>query len=105
MAVERWDAERDGPFSETALRRKLEALGCVVSKYVYEPGTHFPEHSHHVDKIDAVVSGRFQIAIAGQIFELGEGDWISVPRGVRHAATVIGNDAVISLDGVIASSR
>jgi quercetin dioxygenase-like cupin family protein len=100
MAVERWNAAVHGPFSEAALRRHLEAAGYVVARYTYPPGTHFPEHTHGVDKIDAVVSGRFRLVVGGHLFVLGPGEWAAVPRGVRHTATVIGEAPVVSLDAV-----
>lgn len=100
MAVERWNEAIDGPFSEAALRRKLEADGYLVARYTYPPGTHFPEHTHDVDKIDAVISGRFRLVVAGHLAVLGPGEWLAVPRGVRHSATVVGDDPVVSLDAV-----
>jgi quercetin dioxygenase-like cupin family protein len=100
MAVHRWNAALDGPLSEDALRRKLEAAGYLVARYTYPPGTHFPEHTHEVDKIDGVLSGRFRLVVAGHLAVLGPGDWIEVPRGVRHSATVVGDDPVVSLDAV-----
>jgi quercetin dioxygenase-like cupin family protein len=90
----------DGPVSETTLRRRLQSEGYEVTRYVYAPGTRFPDHTHEVDKIDAVVSGRFQIVIEGDAFMLGSGDFVHVPRGVRHSAEVIGDEPVVSLDGV-----
>jgi quercetin dioxygenase-like cupin family protein len=98
--VRRWNPDSDGELSEHALRRKLEAEGYSVSRYTYSPGTHFPEHSHGVDKIDAVLSGRFELVVSGERVVLGPGDWIAVPRGVRHTATVLGGDPVVSLDAV-----
>jgi quercetin dioxygenase-like cupin family protein len=86
--------------SEAALRRRLEAEGYDVSRYTYPPGTHFPEHTHRVDKIDAVISGRFELVVSGETAVLGPGDWIDVPRGVPHAATVLGREPVVSLDAV-----
>jgi quercetin dioxygenase-like cupin family protein len=100
MLGRRWNTSQDGPLSESALRRKLEDAGYRVSRYTYSPGTHFPEHTHDVDKIDAVVSGQFEIVLAGRSFVLGPGDWIEVPRGGRHSATVIGDEPVVSLDAV-----
>ena len=100
MPAGRWNPSLEGPLSESALRRKLEDAGYRVSSYTYSPGTHFPEHTHDVDKIDAVVSGRFEIVLGGQAFVLEPGDWIEVPRGGRHSATVIGDEPVVSLDAV-----
>ena len=90
MRVRHWNDSLDGPFSETALRHKLEAAGYLVSRYTYAPGTSFPEHSHKIYKIDAVVSGRFRMVVAGHFAILGPGDWVEVPRGVHHTAAVIG---------------
>jgi quercetin dioxygenase-like cupin family protein len=100
MAVQRWNPQGDGELTETALRAKIEAQGYSVSRYVYSPGTHFPEHTHSVDKIDAVLSGQFELVVAGVRVVLGAGDWIAVPRGVPHIATVLGDAPVVSLDCV-----
>jgi mannose-6-phosphate isomerase-like protein (cupin superfamily) len=104
MAVHRWNDALDGEFSESALRRKLESQGYTVAKYVYPPGTVFPDHKHGVDKIDAVVSGRFRLVIGGHVAVLGPGDWVNVPRGVTHNATVMGEEPVVSLDAVRTAS-
>jgi quercetin dioxygenase-like cupin family protein len=98
MGRHSWNDTLDGPFSEAALRRRLEAAGYLVARYTYSPGTSFPAHRHDVDKIDAVVSGRFRLVVGGDLVVLGPGDWIEVPRGVRHTATVLGDDPVVSLD-------
>jgi quercetin dioxygenase-like cupin family protein len=100
MSVRRWNPATDGELSEKALRRKLEAAGYIVSRYTYPPGTSFPEHTHGVDKIDAVVSGRFELVVEGVTAILGAGDWIAVPRGVPHTATVVGDEPVVSLDAI-----
>lgn len=100
MAIHRWNSAIDGKFSETALRLKLEALGYRVARWVYQPGTVFPDHTHAVDKIDAVVSGRFRLVINGHLAVLGPGDWADVPRGAVHSATVEGDQPVVSLDAI-----
>lgn len=100
MPVHRWNRAIDGEFSEAALRRRLEAQGYRVARYVYPAGTVFPDHKHDVDKIDAVVSGRFRLIIGGHLAMLGPGDWVDVPRGVTHNATVMGDEPVVSLDAV-----
>lgn len=100
MQVERWDPAVDGELSEDALRRKLATRGCHVTRYTYPSGTYFPEHSHAVDKIDAVLSGRCRMTMAGHSVSLEAGDSLTVPRGAVHSAEVIGNEAVVSLDAV-----
>ena len=100
MSIHRWNPSSDGELTEKALRKKLEADGYSVSRYVYPPGTHFPAHTHGVDKIDAVVSGQFELVVSGTRHVLGPGDWIAVPRGVPHTATVVGDVQVVSLDAV-----
>ena len=98
MKVEHWKAEIDGPLTEAALRGKLEALGYHVSRYVYPPGTHFPDHSHRVDKIDTVLSGRFRMVLEGHAVILEAGDWLGVPQDAFHSAEVVGDEPVVSLD-------
>lgn len=100
MQVERWNPEQDGPLTEAAMRRKLEELGYQVSRYVYPPGTYFGPHTHDLDKIDAVLSGRFRIGMGPDFAVLEAGDMVRVPRGAEHSAEVVSPDPVISLDAV-----
>jgi len=98
--VEHWVTERDGPLSEAAMRRKLEARGYRVTGYVYPPGTVFPDHVHAADKIDAVLSGQFRMVLEGVEAILGPGDCLAVPRNAVHSAAVVGDAPVVSLDAV-----
>jgi quercetin dioxygenase-like cupin family protein len=98
MNVERWDSELDGPPTEATLSARLEEKGFRVSRYVYPAGTIFPEHNHSIDKIDAVLSGRFRIVIKDLDVILEAGDHIYVPRGTVHRAEVVGDEPVVSLD-------
>ena len=100
MAIERWDEESDGPLSEESMRQKLAARGFRVARYVYPPGTYFPDHTHGVDKIDAVLAGRFRLTLVGQSVVLEAGESIEVPRGAVHSAEVVGDEPVVSLDAV-----
>jgi quercetin dioxygenase-like cupin family protein len=100
MQVEHWNTERDGPLTEAAMRDKLERRGYIVSRYVYPPGTHFPDHEHGVDKIDGVLSGQFRMAMAAQEAVLEAGDMLAVPRHVSHSAEVVGDEPVVTLDAV-----
>lgn len=98
VQIEHWDPDREGPFSEDALRRKLERRGYDVSRYVYPPGTYFANHRHAVEKIDTVVSGRFRMTLKGRNVILEAGDCLLVPAGAVHSAEVVGSISVVSLD-------
>lgn len=98
MKVERWNTEKDGPLTESLLRQKLERLGYQVSRFIYPPGTHFPDHTHDIDKIDAVIAGRFRMTLEGTAVVLEAGDSLAVPRGAVHSAEVVGDEPVVSLD-------
>lgn len=100
LPLERWDNNRDGLLSEKSLRKKIEAKGFSVSKYHYPPGTYFPDHTHEVDKIDAVLSGKFRMKMLGQEVILEAGDMLYVPKGTVHSAEVVGTEPVVSLDAV-----
>jgi quercetin dioxygenase-like cupin family protein len=100
MNVEHWDEAGQGPPSEAAMRRVLEQRGYSVSRYVYPPGTCFPEHTHGMDKIDAVLGGRFKLVLEGCPVVLEAGDMIHVPAGAVHSAEVLGGEPVVSLDAV-----
>jgi hypothetical protein len=39
MVAELWNPEQNGALTEAALKRKLEARGFAVTRYVYYPGT------------------------------------------------------------------
>lgn len=98
MEVEHWDPMGSGKFTEEKLRAKLEAEGYAVTRYVYPPGTHFTDHSHSLDKKDAVVSGRLKLEMEGRAVILEAGDAIAVPAGIVHRAEVVGDEPVVSLD-------
>ena len=100
MKLDRWNPDDDETLSEATLREKLQKLGYRVSRYVYPPGTAFPTHSHDVNKVDAVLSGEFRITMDGESVVLGADDSVQVPRGADDSAEVIGDPAVVSLDGV-----
>jgi quercetin dioxygenase-like cupin family protein len=98
--IEHWNPQTDGELNEANMRARLEAMGYSVTRYVYPPGTFFPDHSHGVDKIDGVLSGQFRMNIYGVSLTLIAGDLLAVPRGVVHSAEVVGPEPVVSLDAV-----
>jgi len=100
LNLDHWNEAVDGELTESAMRENLEQQGYTVTRYVYPPGTYFPDHTHEEDKIDAVLSGQFMMRMEGETVILEAGDSLAVPRGVAHSAEVVGHEPVVSLDAV-----
>ena len=100
VRVERWRGG-DGEPTEKRMMRALELEGYDVLVYTYRPGTVFPEHEHPRPKCDAVLAGILRVTVAGMSFDLGTGDRIYLPAGTPHAAEVVGQETVVSLDGTL----
>ncbi|HEY2797987.1 MAG TPA: cupin domain-containing protein [Thermoanaerobaculia bacterium] len=100
VRLEQWSAG-DGPLTEKRMMRLLELEGYDVLVYTYRPGTMFPPHQHAQDKCDGVLSGTLRITVGEAAFDLGPGDRLYVPAGTSHAASVMGEKTVVSLDGTL----
>ncbi|HYX21931.1 MAG TPA: cupin domain-containing protein [Thermoanaerobaculia bacterium] len=100
VRVERWP-RGDGAPTEKRMMRALELEGFDVLVTTYRPGTVFPEHEHPRPKCDAVLEGVLRVTVDGNAFDLGAGDRIYLPAGTRHAAEVVGQETVVSLDGTL----
>jgi quercetin dioxygenase-like cupin family protein len=98
--LERWNAA-DGPLNEKRMMRLLEFEGYDVLVFTYRPGTTFAEHQHAQAKCDGILSGTLRISVGDAVFDLGPGDRLYVPAGTRHAAEVVGDKTVVSLDGTM----
>ena len=95
--IEHWD-KKWGDLNERNMRKVIESRGYNVVKYVYPPGSYFPDHKHAFDKMDTVLNGKFKIEALGKKFVLEAGDLLHVPAGLVHNAEVLGDEDVVSLD-------
>jgi len=95
-----WCEISDQPLTSGAMRDYLENRGCRVAVYTYPPGTVFPVHSHDVDVMDSVLSGRFRKTMGGNSVVLQAGDMLKVPAGEPHSAEMVGDEPVLGLDSV-----
>lgn len=96
--VERWDVRRDGPLSEMALQRKIEALGFEVAARVY-PASHADVTSLH-DKvcIVGVARGLVKLSVDAEPSFLTAGDLAFVPRGAVRRLEGIGVATALCLE-------
>jgi quercetin dioxygenase-like cupin family protein len=100
LKIQKWDTVKNGALSGTAMMNLLERQGYRCTQYTYPAGTCFPEHSHSLDKIDAVLKGRFKITMGGKSFILSAGDYVYIPANTPHSAEVVGNESVVSIDAI-----
>lgn len=52
------------------------------------PGETYPPHDHPVTTARIIVTGGFDITIAGETRHCGPGDHVTVPKGVEHSVVV-----------------
>jgi quercetin dioxygenase-like cupin family protein len=100
MRIERWDARRDGPLSETALQHKLGSRGYQVSARTYPAGAVVAAQAGEDEGIQAVVSGLLKVTIGGESAILTAGDLVLVPQGALRRLEVVGSSPVRCLEGV-----
>jgi quercetin dioxygenase-like cupin family protein len=100
MRIDRWDARRDGPLSESALRHKVETVGYEVSKYAWPAGTVVPPQTQDRERVDAVVTGIVRVTLDGESAILTAGDMVYVPRGSVRRVEVVGAATAHCLDAV-----
>lgn len=105
MKIYHWNPDKDGKLNEENFKNKLEKMGYDVQGYTYSPNTSFEPHYHTCDKIDAILKGRFQVNIDGNTIVLKPGDYIQVPANKIHAARVVGEESVVSLDAIKRTSQ
>ena len=100
MRIDRWDARRDGPVTEAALRHKVETIGYQVSRFAWPAGTVVPSQTQDRERVDAVVTGIVKITLDGESAILTPGDMVYVPRGAVRRVEVVGSATAHCLDAI-----
>jgi quercetin dioxygenase-like cupin family protein len=85
----RWDE-----LQTTALAKGISAAVVVgdrlsAARYLLDPGTEVPEHSHDNEEFGHVLRGAIELRCNGATATVGEGDAFVVPAGVRHSARAL----------------
>ncbi|EIE18628.1 hypothetical protein COCSUDRAFT_54847 [Coccomyxa subellipsoidea C-169] len=98
LKIEKWDSRTLGELSRRAMLDKLQREGYNTTVYTFGPGTSFGDHSHPVDKKDAILGGRFLFRMGGEEVILEPGDQLEVPKGKTHYAECVGSEPVTFVD-------
>lgn len=69
--------------------RFLHGEGMTVAYWTVKAGATLPEHSHVHEQIAHVLSGEFELVVAGEPRILTPGTVALVPSGVRHSGRAV----------------
>ncbi len=85
------------PFDGIA-RQTMHGEKQTLVRYVYQPGSVFPVHSHPEEQITVVLSGSIDFSVGGSPITLCAGEAAIIPAHVPHGAVVTGSDIVETLN-------
>ena len=75
-------------------RQIVNGARQTIVRYLYQPGSVFPVHSHPQEQVTVVISGTIVFTVAGQELMLTGGHVAVIPAGVEHCASVVGAESV-----------
>lgn len=95
--------QRTGSFDELAesepyeglRRRTFDSGHATVNEYRFEPGAHFPLHTHPEEQLTFVTAGKIELTAGGEVTYLGPGEWAVVDGGVAHGIRALDGGAAI----------
>ena len=105
MRIERWDARCDGVLSETALYRKLRALGYEPLPRPNATSAVASARIHCRERVEAVVAGLIKVTIDGESAILTAGDLVFIPRGAVRRLEAVGSAPVQCLEAMYRADR
>jgi quercetin dioxygenase-like cupin family protein len=69
------------------VRRTLaQTKSMMLCEFIFDTHVEIPIHTHLHEQVGYIVSGRVEMTIDGQKFELKKGDSYSAPSNVPHGA-------------------
>lgn len=79
-------------------RQVIHGQRQTMVRYVYQPGTVFPQHEHPQEQITTILTGQIEFDIAGTRQIFGAGDVGVIPGGTPHGAKVVGDETVETIN-------
>jgi quercetin dioxygenase-like cupin family protein len=98
FAVKRWDSAT-GPLQLSALRTALQREGLATAWWSEVPGARVDEHEHPFPESRWVLSGYLRVYVGDEVVDLGPGDRLDLPPGMKHRFEVIGLSPAVFVTG------
>ena len=64
----------------------------------FEPGSHYPLHSHPYEQMSVLIQGRMRLTVGDDVREVGPGDMWYAAADVPHGGDILGDETVIFID-------
>lgn len=74
---------------------------CIFEQWC-APGTGAPMHTHKVEEVLSVISGRVEIRLADRIATLNQNESVIVPAGMEHGFRNVGEEE-LHMQAILAS--
>ena len=81
-------------------RQRVDGENATVVRYIYEPGSVFPPHSHPEEQMTIVLSGEIEFEVSNTRLSAGAGSIVVIPSGAIHGARVIGDEKVETMNAL-----
>jgi quercetin dioxygenase-like cupin family protein len=79
------------PVMPGVTRQRVDAQHMTVVRYRYEPGAHFPAHSHPEEQVVLVLSGEIEFMVGNCPVSAAAGSVLVIPPQTVHSARVVGD--------------
>ncbi len=66
---------------------KANSESILMGELVFSPGSKIPTHSHHNEEAMLVTEGRLEAVLGDERMDVGPGDLVLAPAGVKHGFT------------------
>jgi quercetin dioxygenase-like cupin family protein len=95
LYVRSWDAFPEVEILPNNHRTSIAGLNVGVNRIRWVHPTATPRHSHNdAEQVILMLSGRIEMTIDDQTFEMKEGDVAVIPENTPHTGRTLGEDAV-----------
>ncbi|MCI0543604.1 MAG: cupin domain-containing protein [Actinobacteria bacterium] len=84
-------------FGNVSVKPMLAGEQMTLLEITYPPGAGAPPHVHQHETLCYVVSGRVEVRVADDVFEMGPGDTCIHPQGVPHGIKGVEHAVVIEV--------
>jgi quercetin dioxygenase-like cupin family protein len=89
------------PKHSTAFGKLITGSHVEIGILKYKAGEGAKEHSHPHEQIAICLSGRSQVTLGGETFEVTAGQAVVIPPNVPHSTLILEDSEIISAKSIV----